>query len=93
MFKDDIVVTILETEKEKQLRALRQIASDRQDWYYIRIRRQKEYEFVCELLREIKASLPVPSGGALFVSGSMNLGGAVPFDLQVWPTVYGTPSY
>lgn len=93
MFKDDTVITILETPKEKELRALRQIATDRQHWYYVRLQRQKEQDFVWDLLREIKANLPRQSGGALFCSGSMNLGGAVPTDLQVWKVPDGTPSY
>ncbi len=96
MFKDDTVITILETPiletpKEKQLRALREIAADRMHWEYVRIRRQEEYDFVCNLLRQIKANLPRQSGG--LPSGSMRLGGAIPEDLQVWPVPYGTPSY
>ncbi len=89
---NDVVLEIVETPKEKQLNALGQIAMDRQRWYYIRIQRQKEYEFVCEFLTEVQASLPKPTGGALMVSGSMNLGGAVPHHLQIWPA-FGIPSY
>ena len=90
---NDVVLEIVETPKEKQLNALGQIAMDRQRWYYIRIQRQKEYEFVCELLTEVQASLPKPSGGALFVSGSQRIGGPVPEPLQIWPISHGTPSY
>lgn len=88
---NDVVLEILETPKEKQFRAMGQIASDRAHWEYVRIRRQEEYDFVCNLLRDIKANLPRQTGG--IPSGSMNLGGAVPLDLQIWQTPYGVPSY
>ncbi len=93
MFKDDTVLTILESPKEKQLRALGDIARDRQHWYYTRKQREQQQDLVWNLLRDIKANLPRQSGGALFVTGSMNLGGAVPEDLQIWPTPDGVGSY
>ncbi len=91
MLKDDIVLTILETPREKELRALGEIARDRTHWEYVGIQRRKEQDFVWNLLREIKASLPVPSGG--IPNGSIRVPGVVPDDLQVWPVPYGTPSY
>lgn len=80
---NDVVIEIVETPKEQQLRALGQIAKDRTHWEYVRIRRQEEYDFVCNLLRQIKANLPVPSGG--IPSGSVRVPGPVPEDLQIWP--------
>lgn len=93
MSRDDIVLTILETPREKELNALRQIAKDRTYWEYERVRRQKKQYLVWDFLRQVKARLPVPTGGALFISGSLRVPGAVPEDLQIWPVPEGTPSF
>ena len=93
MFKHDIAVTIVDTPKEKELRALREIAADRIHWQYVARQRQQDEQLAWDLLWQIKASLPRPTGGALFVSGSMRIGGPVPEQLQVWPTPHGTPSF